>query len=481
MSNNDSHNQGQAPRPAGIRLSAESHETLDLISEDFVLYAASDKPFYHKRSGDQLSEKGFKHYCAKHYGQVVVENQDKDGNATEKRLNSGELWGNPDFPAPSRRVVRRIIMEPTRTPESDCDPEVYNRWFVLKEEMAIADPSATFADIEIFIRHLMYISDNDQVGVMFFLCWLAQLYQTPDVKLPSAILFYSKFGGVGKTMLWKLLKEVFGRTMVGSCTGANLQKAFDDVTEHKRILFVNEMAKSDRADGYERFKNMISEEQVSFEGKGKAARDIRNITHYVVTTNNDDALPLMEGDRRVLVLRCTAQPKDDAYYKALAAWMEGPGPALLAGVLSRWQFPAEWDPKAAVPQTEASRAMQKANKGEQFSLIEELLESNSPPMNRAYFVARDLALELSQVYTGTRFTSQGVGKILERLGFKSTQQRVKPRDGGTGDWKPWVWSRPEHQKDWIDASAEERLQKLDSLTPAPHLTLVQGGGDHGRA
>lgn len=201
MSTNDSCNQDQAPRPAGIRWSAESKETLDLISEDFILLSSSDKPFYHKRSGDQLNEKGFRHVCAKHYGSLEGEKSDKDGNTTEKRLNSGELWGNPDFNIDSRRVVRRIVMEPTRTPESDCDLEVYNRWFVLKEEMVTPHPTATPNDIAIFLNHLIYISDGDKAGVAFFLNWLAQLYQTPDVKLPSAIVLYSKFGGVGKSML----------------------------------------------------------------------------------------------------------------------------------------------------------------------------------------------------------------------------------------------------------------------------------------
>lgn len=106
------------------------------------------------------------------------------------------------------------------------------------------------------------------------------------------------------------------------------------------------MAKSDRADGYERFKNQISEEQISFEGKGKAARDIANVTHYIVTTNNGDALPLMEKDRRVCVLACEEEPKEPSYYKALGAWMEGPGPGLLAAFLRDFKFPADWDYRA---------------------------------------------------------------------------------------------------------------------------------------
>ncbi|WP_414157273.1 primase-helicase family protein [Pseudomonas sp. BNK-15] len=480
MSTNDSCNQDQAPRAAGIRWSAESKETLDLISEDFILLSSSDKPFYHKRSGDQLNEKGFRHFCAKHYGSLEGEKSDKDGNTTEKRLNSGELWGNPDFNIDSRRVVRRIVMEPTRTPESDCDLEVYNRWFVLKEEMVTPHPTATPNDIAIFLNHLMYISDGDKAGVAFFLNWLAQLYQTPDVKLPSAIVLYSKFGGVGKSMLWDLLKEVFGHSMVGTCNGASLNKSFDDVTEHKRILFVNEMAKSDRADGYERFKNMISEEQVSFEGKGKAARDIRNITHYVVTTNNDDALPLMEGDRRVLVLRCSAQPKEPGYYKELGAWMAGPGPALLAGVLSRWQFPAEWDPKAPVPQTEASREMQHAARSALVSFIDELVQDGKAPFDRDLGRCTGVIEQLGTLYPtatkGFRLDPVSLAKAFRALEYS----QVNAKATRAAD-KAWCWR---NFGCWDSQSPKVFNAHIgQGVTPPgyPNVALVQGGADHGRA
>lgn len=438
------------------KMSKESENTLDLISDDFVIDASMEKSFLHKRSGDKMGEKGFKHYCAKHYGQVVMEGEDKDGNATEKRLNAAELWGNPDFNIPSRRVVRRVVMEPTLEDEADGDPETFNRWYVLREEMVKPNPKATADDIGPFLQHLMYISDNDTVGVMFFLCWLAQLYQTPGIKLPTAILFYSKFGGVGKTMLWKLLREVFGKSMVGSCSGANLQKSFDDVTENKRILFVNEMAKSDRVDGYEKFKNMISEEQVSFEGKGRAARDQANITHYIVTTNNNDALPLMERDRRVVVLQCLSEPKAPEYYKALGAWMEGEGPAALANVLMHWKFPDTWDAMAPVPQTKATQSMQHEARGGLVELIESLIEEGRAPFDRDIGRPLDIQLQLEALYgtvlRGVRLNHKTLAGALEKLGACNYTIAFITKDGKRTTSRVWVWRNHE---EWATRTGQE--------------------------
>lgn len=477
----------RAPAAAGggkPKLSKESLQSLDYVSDGFVFLTTGDKPYYRRKTGDQLTEKGFQMRCAKDYGYAVIATEGSDGSLTEKRRNLAEYWGDPAFDLASRQVADGIVFVPTKLTEAedkDANPEWHNCWHDLKTTMEPPNLSATATDIEIFIKHLMYLADGDTRAVMFFLCWLAQLYQTPGIKMPTAILFYSKRTGTGKTFLHKLLAKIFGPRMVGSCSGSDLNKSFDDVTKNKRILFVNEMARSDKADNYERFKHKVSEEEVMFEGKGRAARAITNVTHYIVTTNHEDALPLEEDGRRVLVIRCLADPKEPSYYDALDAWVAGPGPALVAGFLATFEFPAAWNPHAPVPQTEATRAMQEANKGEHYALIEEVIASNKPPMNKRYYVPSELAGQLQELYKAvirTPFTAQGVKKILtDKLGFEEIpQQRVVGRGI---DFRPRVVARPEHRGAWVSATAEERGTMLDAV--APLLSVVQGGADHGRA
>lgn len=475
-----------APTGTKTGISKESMYSLGLVSEDFVFITTGDKPYYRRDTRKCLTEKGFQMRCTERYGHAVVTKLDKDGNATEVRKNLAVYWGDPDFTLPSRIAADYLVFVPTTKSEAEdreTNPEVHNTWHDLKGEMVAPATNVTDDDVEPFISHLMFISGGDAVGVMFFLCWLAQLYQTPGIKLPTAILLYSKFGGVGKTILWKLLKEVFGRSMVGSCSGANLQKAFDDVTENKRLLFVNEMAKSDRADGYERFKNQISEEQISFEGKGKAARDIANVTHYIVTTNNGDALPLMEKDRRVCVLACEEEPKEPSYYKALGAWMEGPGPGLLAAFLRDFKFPADWDYRAPVPQTAASRAMQQAGKSDLRLLVEDLIERRRDPFHRDFSPVGELCASLNGNHAHRGQLSKDVnqtslGKVLRDLCGEQIQFRVKRKDEEARPVRVALWRNPEH---WVEgATPEQRGEHLDNIA-APRVFAVQGGVDHERA
>lgn len=418
-----------APAPSadsgkGLHIDTESREILRYISQDFVLLGAQGKEVaYHIESGDMLNQKFFVKYCTKHYGDITIVNAD----GKEERAASGAIWWT--WNDPMQRVVRRLVMEPTSKSEEEDNPEVFNLWYQRKKTMVAPDMTATFEDIKPLTDHLMYISDGDRVVVMFFLNWLATLYLRPDIKIPSGILMYSKKNGVGKSMLWHLLAAVFGPIMVGSCSGRALTKSFDDVTEHKRILMINEMARSEKADGYENFKNMISEEQVSFEGKGRAARDIVNITHYIVTTNNLDALPLMQGDRRIAVFMCNAEPKSDDYYTRLRAWMENEGPALVAGVLAQWKFDADWNPYAPVPQTEAAKTLQNASQGTLYIKLLEMKEARQPPFDKDAFTADQIAAVLEKSdkakLWGCAVTSPAVGKALGKMGWEPWKGKVK--------------------------------------------------------
>lgn len=445
----------------GKKIDHESREILRYISEDFVMLGSGSKLVaYHIESGDELGKEGFKQYCAKHYGDVVwVLPPDKDGNKVEKRASAGDTWW--EWNEPERRVVRRIVMEPTSKGEADDNPEVFNRWHILKHTMAERNPKATTEDIATLAQHLMYLSGDDAVGVTFFLCWLAQLYQTPEIKMPTAILLYSKYGRVGKNLLYRLLSKVFGRPLVANATGKQLQKNFDDAIEHVRILFINELARHEKVDGYENFKSQISEEDVQFEGKGRASKRIRNITHYVVTTNHADALPLMEKDGRICVLQCLAERRSDQYYKELIDWIDGPGAGALAQILATWQFPKDWDPYAPVPQTAATRAMQKASRDELEVLLAELVEAGTVPCDKDIIIVDDLCAQMNTLFGNSltrRASRTSVGKALQAIGAEFCERRIEFQGKST----PRKYYAVRNKEQWANATPKQRGDHLNS-------------------
>lgn len=424
------------------------------ISADFVFYAGAGRSVaYHIASGDELGKEGFIQYCSKHYGDIAL----VDNEGQIRRMSSGAAWWM--WNDASRRVVRRIVMEPTALPEGapGADPSVFNRWYVLKQEMVKPDMGANLASIQILLDHLMYISDGDQIGVLYFLNWLAQLYLHPDVKIPTAIMMFSRRGRVGKSVLARLLASVFGPSMVKSVDGLVLHKNFMDAVKHQRIMVLNELARADRQDSYERFKSMVSENFMEFESKGKASINVKNITHYIVTTNNSDALPLMQNDGRFLVLRCESERRSNEYYQRLVDWIDGPGPALLAGVLAQWQFPPGWDPFAPVPQTEAAQRTQLESRAGLVVFLEELIATGKPPFDRDMGRCTALIEQLGTLYPmnvkGLRLNNKTLPAALAELGARQ-MRAVLPGSKGTKISCPlWCWRNYEK---WNSADNEER-------------------------
>lgn len=447
-----------------MKIDAESEMMLRYISEDFVLITGDgEEHAFHIAKGRRLLRKGFRSHCAHRYGKILV--VDDDGK--EEQKPSGDVWW--EWDSTHRREAMYVTMQPTTKSEADDDPDIFNLWHERKKEMAEPNMSATLEDVQILLDHLMYISDGDQIGVQYFLNWLAQLYQTPGIKIPVAILMYSEKAGVGKSSLHKLISRVFGPSMVTSCTGAQLAKQFNDVIEHRRMVFVNEMPKSEKADHYERFKNDVSEEFVHFEGKGRASKEIRNIAHYIISTNHKDALPLMKGDRRNCALVCTADRKPDEYYQNLIPWMESEGPALLAGVLAQWKFPAEWDPYAPAPQTEAAQALQRDSRSVLAITIEDLIAEGRAPFDLELRPYIDIATHLNSLYgdnllRGVCINHKTLPIALQAAGaVQLNPESKRPSD------KPWCWRRVEF---WQSKSPKERRDYMLSGVP---MTLVKNG------
>lgn len=443
-----------------MKIDSESRELLTYISEDFVMLGgASSLVAFHIESGDKLSKEAFTQYCAKHYGDVIF--VDDDGKEVE-RVSSGQIWW--AWNDPMRRVVKSVVMEPTTVPEHDGDPTAYNRWYTLKKTMAEPNYSATQEDILPLLEHLMFISDGDEVVVLYFLNWLATLYQFPGVKIPVAVLMYSKFGGVGKNLIQRLISKVFGKPLVAGVSGKRLQSNFMDAIEHKRIIFINELAKTEKADGYEDFKTQVSEEETQFEGKGRAAREIRNIAHYIITTNNIDALPMMQGDRRIAVLMCEARPRDAAYYEKLVEWIDGPGAPALANVLRTWEFPENWNPHAPAPQTAAARMMQRESRGNLDLLLEELIEEHIPPFDKDCGKVMDLNLQLSTLYgsnllKNVALNNRTLPKALAKIDGAVQLHITYRRDDGTPTTaRLWCWRNTEK---WLAMGHQEAAKTLD--------------------
>ncbi|TKD39918.1 primase-helicase family protein [Azotobacter chroococcum] len=458
-------------RAAGPRktLTRDSAGVARLMCQWYVLVTGKTTELYRISDGATYGRDSGITHLNHTFGALTFTWTDESGAVHEEDILAGDYFWN--YKDQWRRIVSKVVFEPG-APDYVPGGDMYNTYPALATTMVPPGMNATAEDIQPLIDHLMFISDGDADGVAYFLCWLATLYQRPGLKIPSAILLYSRQSRMGKSMLFELLSRVFGPPMVGQAPGSMLHTKWKlDLVRNKRLMVFNELSRADKADHYEELKAFISERGLFAEGKGDKAREVPNTTHCIITTNNSDCLPLMDGDGRFLVLRCEADRRPDEYYQQLGAWMEGPGPALLAGVLAHYKFPAGWDPYAPVPQTKAVKQTQREARGGPLAdFICDLIERGKPPFDRDHGNVTGIIEQLHVEYPGNsrsfRLNNRTVPTALQVAGAVS----VGPFDYRVGRMtktaRAWVWRNHER---WTVTGADGG--------PAASAALVDAFGE----
>lgn len=456
---------------AALTPSRETPEDMAVrISEDYIKYSGVKSPqAYNIHTGEFMCKESFLDFIldSPKFGKVNIGTDDKP-----KLVSGGAPWW--EWPIGCKFNAARIVMEPTSLPEYaeraawEDTPRhgTYNRWHVLTSKRVKPDMSATLADIQIFVDHLMYTSGYEPVAVQHALCWLAHLYQYPQYKLRTAWHLYSQYNLTGKSFMIHLFKLVYGGTpLVDECEGSALGDKFTSLLEDGILRLFNELPADFDKRRFETIKTLISEKTRKSERKNHDAEIVNSYCNLIISTNNADALPFMEGDPRFNIFRCVESPRPPEYYKALFAWMTGPGPALFAGVMAQWVFPPEWDVKkggAEAPQTAASAALQRESRDDLVNFIEGLIAGGEAPFDKDVGRPAALITQLKSTYpavTGDmRLNFKTLAKALEKL------RAVKIGSGNASKDKAWAW-RYQHQ--WTVASLKDWQAYLDQNAPRP--------------
>lgn len=166
----------------------------------------------------------------------------------------------------------------------------------------------------------------------WFIRWLSYKYQRPDIPGPAVVMVARKFG-TGRGTLGKLIKRLFGNAYVstipfGIFAGRNSQSQYTDWQVSSLMVLVNESSEAEagltrystRASTYEHLKETVDPSPISrvFIAKGRPAFTATSAASFIIATNNIDALPIPEDDRRFAVLT-NGEQRDVVYWEQLIA------------------------------------------------------------------------------------------------------------------------------------------------------------------
>jgi Family of unknown function (DUF5906) len=219
-----------------------------------------------------------------------------------------------------RRQYERVVFEPGRTVDS--------RWYNLWRGFACEpDPSGS---CELFLGH---VRDNVCAGnrehYEWVLGFLADMVQRPNEK-PGVALVLRGDEGTGKGFLANHVGELFPRHYVVVSHAEHITGRFNAHHQQALLMFIDEAfwAGDKRAEGV--LKHLVTDEIVTTELKGLDPITTRNVSRFIVASNEDWVVPAGLKARRWAVIDVADTRKGDrAYFTAIEREWERGGKASL--------------------------------------------------------------------------------------------------------------------------------------------------------
>ncbi len=218
-------------------------------------------------------------------------------------------------------------------------------------------------DTTLWDEHLKYLFPNKE-DRGHVLNWCAWLLQNLALKPKHALLLAGHVQGTGKSFIGDVLTQIIGPDNVSPVGTIELSSSFNKWALGSKLLLIEELDAVDRNVIRHKLHPMITQERLTINDKGIQTYAIDNCFGVLGFTNEDAAIRLTKQDRRYLVVRTYAEPRDPKYYVDLYAILKNQK-ALGAIAHQLWVHDVgDYNAQGRAPETAAKRDMVDAGRGD---------------------------------------------------------------------------------------------------------------------
>jgi hypothetical protein len=313
---------------------------------------------------------------------------------------------------------------------------------------------------------------GDDLFREWLLKFLGHVVQKPGIKIQSAPLIWSEIYGNGKSTILKTIPSLLvGSEYSQEVSYALLESNFNDFllrAWHVNLTEFRSASRGERASIAAKLKPWITDASISIHPKGLPAYSIPNRLFLTATSNEPDAAPLDEGDRRWGVYEMTAPQMTET--EGMALYDEFLHTGRAAGVLRHFfmsQSLTGFNPNAAPPHTAARTEMIEASISSDVDLLRNAFEECKGPFVRDVCTADEVQNYLHQ-HLKFRPGPTRIGRILRKYPFVGQTRQI--RHAGA---KFRIWA-VRNQDIWMGSGEKEVAKYLmdDEINVLTHDPLL---------
>ncbi len=272
-------------------------------------------------------------YKSLNWFEDIHTNNDKIKNKKKIKKYFLNEW----FEDPKRRYYENVDFIPNT---EKCPETTYNLFTGFAAEKYKPETPLSEEEILNNIEPIIFHINLLTKGHADWMClWLANIFQYPDIKNDINPLIrdqsglFEQCGGTGKNLLF----ETVGNDLIGEkyfiVVGDNktLYGDFNSQFEGKLLIMIEEANSKDNHSNLEMLNSKITNKKLNINKKGVVQYDVKDYSRYVFTTNNRNAIPIGNGNRRIAVFDTNNQKRGNTeYFENLVNHLENP--------IVKWSF-----------------------------------------------------------------------------------------------------------------------------------------------
>lgn len=215
---------------------------------------------------------------------------------------------------PGRRAYNEIRFAP-----GNNDLRVYN----LFTGWAVVDKEGDWSLLRDHIRSVICNGDDEQF--VWFMTWLAHMFQRPGEKLPVAVVIRG-MKGTGKSIVFDFIHRVMPRYMYKVADGKRALSNFNAQYESTLLLLMEEAFWAGDQAKESILKDIITSPKIAIERKGIDPYMADNYMRVAMISNERWVVPASHDERRYAVFDCGSQHRNNLpYFEAMVEQMDNGG------------------------------------------------------------------------------------------------------------------------------------------------------------
>lgn len=276
--------------------SDKSRKVVDQLNKTYALLILGGKTAVIDTSSEDRLELWDKQAFMDYFANKKTETVDDKGKS--KWQSIAQVW----FNDPRRRQYKRVIF----APGEKAGPEEFNLWRGWGVE-----PKQGAGSWDTLKEHILVnVCSNNQETYDWVLQWLAHSVQSPMQK-PGTSLVMRGRPGTGKSTIGDIMGRIMGKHRVIARNARYITGQFNSHLEHAVLLQAEEATfGGDKAVANE-IKDLITNEYIQIERKGKEPITVRSCFRLLVTSNEGWPVPVTLADRRFTILDVGNRNEED--------------------------------------------------------------------------------------------------------------------------------------------------------------------------